>query len=172
MQTIQPRFVCHQVLIRFAKQKLCKCSTVFGTFLCHHYTTTTWKCLICDFHVPHNANCFPHKILHKNCFQFLLGLMINWKQFLRKVLWGKQIALWGTWKPQISRFVKDVDRIKDDDFLVLFQNFQTEFKNSTPEKFASIWWIERDGISAKKFEAARFQIKSNQKLYFASNFKR
>ena len=28
----------------------------------------------------------------------------NWKQFLCKILWGKQIALWGTWKSQIRHF--------------------------------------------------------------------
>ena len=35
-----------------------------------------------------------------------------------------------------------------------FLNFDTAvFKNSTPEKIADIWRIERDGISAIKFEA-------------------
>ena len=29
------------------------------------------------------------------------------------------------------------------------------FQNSTPEKSTNIWRIERDGISEKKFEAAR-----------------
>ena len=28
---------------------------------------------ICGFHVPHNAICFPRKILLKNCFQFFKG---------------------------------------------------------------------------------------------------
>ena len=28
----------------------------------------------------------------------------NWKQFLCKILWRKQIALWGTWKSQIRHF--------------------------------------------------------------------
>lgn len=31
---------------------------------------------IFDFHVPHNAVCFPHKILHKNSFQTLVGVAI------------------------------------------------------------------------------------------------
>ena len=29
-----------------AKQQLCKCITLFWTFLCRRCTTTTWKCLI------------------------------------------------------------------------------------------------------------------------------
>lgn len=31
---------------------------------------------IFDFHVPHNAVCFPHKIWHKNSFQTLVGVAI------------------------------------------------------------------------------------------------
>ena len=31
---------------------------------------------------------------------------------------------------------------------------------STPEKIANIWWIERDGMSAKKFEEARLHFLS------------
>ena len=29
-----------------AKPQLCTCMTLFSTFLCRHYTTTTWKCLM------------------------------------------------------------------------------------------------------------------------------
>ena len=32
-----------------AKQHLCTCITLFRIFLCRHYTTTTWKCLISHF---------------------------------------------------------------------------------------------------------------------------
>ena len=31
---------------RLPKQQLCTCIMLFWTFLCHHFTTTTWKCLI------------------------------------------------------------------------------------------------------------------------------
>ena len=30
----------------------------------------------CDFRVPHNAICFPPKILYKFCFQFLEGQVL------------------------------------------------------------------------------------------------
>ena len=33
----------------WTKQQLCTSSTLFGTFLCRHCTTTTWKCLISRF---------------------------------------------------------------------------------------------------------------------------
>ena len=33
-------------MFRLAKQQLCMCIMLFWTFLCHHCTTTTWKCLI------------------------------------------------------------------------------------------------------------------------------
>ena len=35
--------------LRLAKQQLCTCITLFRTFLCRHYTTSTWKCLISRF---------------------------------------------------------------------------------------------------------------------------
>ena len=34
---------------RLAKQQLCACITLFGTFLCRHCTTTMWKCLYFTF---------------------------------------------------------------------------------------------------------------------------
>ena len=34
---------------RLAKQQLCTCITLFCTFPCRHYTTTTWNCLISRF---------------------------------------------------------------------------------------------------------------------------
>ena len=34
---------------KLTKQQLCTCSTLFSTFLCRRYTTTTWKCLISRF---------------------------------------------------------------------------------------------------------------------------
>ena len=49
-------------------------------------------------------------------------------------------VLWKTWT-------------QHNDFLFLFLNFDTVFKNSTPEKIANIWSIERDGICVIKFEA-------------------
>ena len=47
---------------------------------------------------------------------------------------------------------------QDNDFLFLFLNLDTVFKNSTLEKFASICRIERDGISPIKFEVARINF--------------
>lgn len=52
---------------------------------------------IFDFYVPHNAVCFPLKILHKNSFQTLLGVAIvssesEHKPFLGKTNW----IIWGT----------------------------------------------------------------------------
>ena len=43
-----------------------------------------------------------------------------------------------------------------------FLNFDTVFKNSTPEKFANIRQIERDELSAIKFDPARIQFLLNQ----------
>ena len=43
----------------------------------------------------------------------------------------------------------------------LFPDFDKVLQNSTPEKFAKIWPIERDGISAMKFEAAGFLFLSD-----------
>ena len=54
-----------------------------------------------------------------------------------------------TWNCLISRF---------NDFVFLFLNFDTVFWNSTPEKFANIWRIERVGISAIKFDGARIHF--------------
>ena len=34
---------------RQAKQQLCTCTTLFCTFLCRRWTTTTWNCLISRF---------------------------------------------------------------------------------------------------------------------------
>ena len=44
---------------------------------------------------------------------------------------------------------------QDNDFLFLLLNFNTVFQNSTPEKNAHVCPVERDGISAIEFEAAK-----------------
>ena len=44
---------------------------------------------------------YPPRVLHKHCFQFLLGFTIlprTWKQYLCKNLWGEQGVLWLMWK--------------------------------------------------------------------------
>ena len=48
-----------------------------------------------------------------------------------------------------------------------FFSWIQEFQNSSPEKIANIWWIEREGISAKKFEAARLHFRSRRRLFVA-----
>ena len=50
---------------------------------------------------------------------------------------------------------------KDNGFLFLFLNFDALPKNSTPKKFANIWRIKGDGISAIKFEAAQIHFLSD-----------
>ena len=50
---------------------------------------------------------------------------------------------------------------QDNDFLFLSLNFDTVVKKVTPVKIANIWRIERGGISAIKFEAARLHFLSN-----------
>ena len=42
--------------------------------------------------------CFPYKISSGA----IVCSKINWKQYLRKILWGGQVKLRGTWKSQIS----------------------------------------------------------------------
>jgi len=54
-----------------------------------------------------------------------------------------------------------VDLNEDNDFLFLFVNFGIVFQNSTPEKFANIWRIERVGMSAIEFEVARIHFLSD-----------
>lgn len=44
---------------------------------------------------------------------------------------------------------------QDNDFLLLFMNFDTVFKNSTTEKFGYISQTEWDGIIAKHIEAVQ-----------------
>ena len=56
-------------------------------------------------------------------------------------------ALWRTWT--------------QDNFLFLFLKFDKVLQSSTPEKFAIICPIERDGINAIKFEAARILFLSD-----------
>ena len=50
---------------------------------------------------------------------------------------------------------------QDKDSPLLFLNFDTVFKNSTPQKFAIIWQIERVGINGIKFEVARIHFLSD-----------
>ena len=53
------------------------------------------------FHIVHNALCLPPKILHKYCFQFLLGLTIVPREIENNAyakFGGKQSALWTIWK--------------------------------------------------------------------------
>ena len=47
---------------------------------------------------------------------------------------------------------------QDNNYLFLYLNFDTVLQNSTPKKFAHIWKIKRDGISAIKFKAARIHF--------------
>ena len=44
---------------------------------------------------------------------------------------------------------------RHNDFLLLFMNFDTVFKNSTTEKFGNISQTESDGIIAKHIEAVQ-----------------
>ena len=74
-------------------------SHFFSTFLCHHCTTTMWKCLI------------------------------------------------------FSCFMEDVNTTQWLSFSFPELPYTAVFKNSTPEKIANIWSIERDGICMIKFEA-------------------
>ena len=58
----------------------------------------------------------------------------------------------------ISRFVEDVNARQ---WLFVLLNFGTVFQNSTPEKFANIFWNERGEISAIKFEAVLIRFSSS-----------
>ena len=60
------------------------------------------------------------------------------------------------WKCLISRLWRTWTQ--DHDLLFLFLNFDL---SSTPEKIANIWWTERDGISAIRFEAVRLDCLSD-----------
>ena len=62
-----------------------------------------------------------------------------------------------TWKCLISRFVENA-YVNTRQRLPFFLNFDTVFYNSTPEKFADIWRIERVGISARKFEVGQIHF--------------
>ena len=76
-----------------------RASRSFCTFLCRHFTTTTWKCLI-------------------------------------------------------SRFVENVNaRLNDFLFFFFWTSIPQSFRIQLQKKLPTFWRIERDGISAIKFEA-------------------
>ena len=87
---------CWRIFLESNSKSLFKSSGKRKESRCLVFMSNT-KREICGFHVPHIAVCFPHKILLKNCFQSFKGRFC-------KILWGKQFALWGTWKSQIRHF--------------------------------------------------------------------
>ena len=65
------------------------------------------------------------------------------------------LRLWCTatkWNFLFSRFLEDVNTIRQQ---FSFPEIRYSPQNSTPEKFAIICPVQRDGINAIKFEAAR-----------------
>ena len=87
---------------RFAKQQLCACITLFCTFLCRRWTTTTWKCLISRFVEDVNSRrlffCFPelwYSLLEFNarkiCQHFMNWMSCNWNK--RDKVWSSANSL-------------------------------------------------------------------------------
>ena len=73
---------------RLAKQQLCKCITLFCTFVCRYCTTTTWKCLISRFvgNVNTRQRLFDTP-LEFNCRKICQHLT-NWTR------WNKRDKIW------------------------------------------------------------------------------
>ena len=76
------------------QDKLCVKTIVYKSKFCANYKLSAPLdldieniiiLLICDFHVPHNLTCPPHKILRKYCFQFILEQTIAPEE----ILWGE-----------------------------------------------------------------------------------
>ena len=64
---------CWRIFLESNSKSLFKSSGKGKESRCLVFMSNT-KRAICGFHVPHNAICFPHKILlNKNCFQFFKG---------------------------------------------------------------------------------------------------
>ena len=83
---------------RFAKQQLCACITLFCTFLCRRWTTTTWKCLISRFVEDVNSRrlffCFPelwYSLLEFNSRKICQHVM-NWMS----CNWDKRDKVWSS----------------------------------------------------------------------------
>ena len=87
---------------RLAKQQLCACITLFCTFLCRRWTTTTWKCLISRFVEDVNSRrlffCFPelwYSLLEFNsrkiCQHFMNWMSCNWNK--RDKVWSSANSL-------------------------------------------------------------------------------
>ena len=89
---------CWRIFLESNSKSLFKSSRKGKESRCLVFMSNT-KREMCGFHVPHNVVCFPTKL-----FSIFQGTKRNWKQFLCKILWGKQFALWGTWKSQIRHF--------------------------------------------------------------------
>ena len=63
---------CWRIFLESNSKSLFKSSGKGKESRCLVFMSNT-KRAISGFHVPHNAICFPHKILLKNCFQFFKG---------------------------------------------------------------------------------------------------
>lgn len=64
-----------------SKQQLCTCTTLIGSFLCHHCATTRWQCLI---------DAFIFYGLEQKQTTTNLYLSFSWKvslRFLREFIW-------------------------------------------------------------------------------------
>ena len=66
-----------------------------------------WRMLIRHLHISHNAPYLPPKILHKYCFEFLLGRLRNKKQyFMQKFFFlgggGAKKVHYGRWDLQVA----------------------------------------------------------------------
>jgi len=84
-----------------AKQELCRCITLFCTFLCRHCTTTTWKRLISRFEETVNRRqrlSFSFPVLWHSPLEFnsrkICQHLTNWtRRNKRHKVWGSANAL-------------------------------------------------------------------------------
>ena len=86
MQWLRWRQRERQKSTRLAKQQLWMCITLFCTFLCHHYMTTTWKCLISHFVENMNTR-------QRLCFSFHNSRK-NWQHLMNWTRWNKPDKVW------------------------------------------------------------------------------
>ena len=94
-----------------AKQQRCTCITLFCTFLCRQYTTTTWKCLISRFVIE------TEKMwIHFSCDVFMA---VSCRGILNSLIFTKTWSM-QAWIPVISSslcFRKSAFRFRVDSIL-------------------------------------------------------
>ena len=90
MTTVTSKTMAKKQKVRknlLAKQQLWTCIMLFCTFLCRHYTTTTWKCLISHFVENVNTRTLNFDTVFHNSRK-------NWRHLMNWMRWNKPDKVW------------------------------------------------------------------------------